>query len=107
MLAAERPLSTGAARTLAILLTGGRPRGDEHGLAHRGASLDGRVRGGGLLEREALHEREEAALGGRGERPLLEVAQPAGTLGDPGADRGRDRQSAREEVAGGELGRGA
>src|SRR4051812_43698646 len=107
MLAVGLALSTGAARTLALLLTGRRRSGDEHRLANRGAALDRLVRGRRLGEREALHERHEAALCGGRQRLLLEVAQAAGALRHARADRGRDGDPSREEVARRELGRGA
>src|SRR6187200_2398667 len=100
MLAAGVEISTGAARTFALLLTGRSPSGHEDGLAHGGAAFDRLVRGRGLGEREALDDREEAPLGGGGQRLLLEVAQAAGALRDPGADGGRGGDAAREEVAG-------
>jgi hypothetical protein len=43
-----------------------------------GAAFDRLVRGRGLGEREALDERDEAPVGGGGQRLLLEVAQAAG-----------------------------
>src|SRR5690242_13635039 len=105
MLATRLAISTGAARTFALLLTGRRRSGHEDGLADGGAALDRLVRDGGLGERETLHERDEAPVGGGRERLLLEVAQPAGALRDPGADGSRGGDPAREEVAGRELGR--
>src|SRR3954449_10599234 len=107
MLATSSALSTGAGRTLALLLTGRRRSGDEHGLADRGASLDRLMRGRRLRERQALHERREAPVGGGRQRLLLEVAQAAGALRHPRADRGRGGDAALEEVARRELGRHA
>src|SRR5204862_3842969 len=98
MLAAGPALSTGAGRTLALLLTGRRHSGHEHGLADGGAALDRLVRGRGLGEGEALHDRDEAPAGGGREGLLLEVAQAAGALRDPRADGGRSADAAREEV---------
>src|SRR3954468_4368330 len=107
MLAVGLALSTGAARTLALLLTGRRRSGDEHRLADRGAALDRLMRGRRVGEREALHERHEAPVRGGRQRLLLEVAQAAGALRHARADRGRDGDPAPEEVARRELGRGA
>ena len=107
----------GARGTLSVKL--GRPRRHPHDHARglttprerscrpsRARSMRG-VRLGRARELEAGDARDEPAVGGRRQRVRLEPAHAAGAPLDVRADRGRDRQPAREQVTHRELRRRA